>query len=212
MFKPMDSLIFYLGGVAGPEQADYIPVPSGFPASAPFGPGSGHLQGADSHWRELGDLVIDFNPSSAVNIALNADIDHEDNIGGSATVNETWWGVSAGAKFVVADPFAIAVRGEVFSDNNSNIIIPNMLVLPVPGTGTALENNATTIESATLTLSYVIASHLTLMLDNRADFANNAIFPGSTQNNAPASMTNPAFASLSKTLFTTTLGAIITTK
>ena len=51
-----------------------------------------------------------------------------------------------------------------------------------------------------LTLSYVAASKLTLMLDNRVDIANSDIFAGTSGPN------------VTKTLFTTTLGAIIATK
>ncbi len=172
MLKPMDSLIFYIGGVAGPEQTDFLPAPGGALAMGQMG---GDVPGADSHWRGLVDLVVDYNPSSAVSFALNGDFDSEQ--------SESWYGVNLAAKFVVADPFAIALRGEYFGDNHAAII------------GTK------NVESGTLTLSYVVASKLTLMLDNRIDVAKDAIFP---------TPSDPGSAS--KTLFTTTLGAIIATK
>ena len=165
MLKPMDTLIFYVGGVVGPEQPDFAP-PAGMATTGTS------ISGPDSHWRGLADLVIDYNPSSAVNFALNGDFDSEQ--------SESWYGVNLEAKFVVADPFAIALRGEYFGDNHAAII------------GTK------NVESATLTLSYVAASHLTLMLDNRIDIAKDAIFASSSGSE--------------KTMFTSTLGAIIATK
>jgi hypothetical protein len=184
MLKPMDTLVFYIGGVAGPEQTDFLPAPTllGSPmAAAP-------VPGADSHWRELVDLVIDYNPTSALSFALNGDFDTESNFAG--TQSETWYGINLGIKYVVADPFAIAVRGEFFSDDHGGVV-------PIgPGTTDTKAN----LESATLTLSYVAASKLTLMLDNRVDIANSDIFAGTSGPN------------VTKTLFTTTLGAIIATK
>ena len=180
MLKPMDSLIFYVGGVAGPEQTDFAPAGAMTPAAS--------IPGADSHWREMVDLVIDFNPTSAVSFALNGDFDTESHFLGDDSESESWYGVNLAAKFVVADPFAIALRGEYFGNNKGDVV-----------TG-ATPGQSLSIESGTLTLSYVVASKLTLMLDNRIDAANEAIFPTLTPGNT------------SKTMFTSTLGAIIATK
>jgi hypothetical protein len=179
MLKPMDSLIFYVGGAAGPEQTDFAP--------AAGTAGAATIPGADSNWREIIDLVVDYNPTSTLSFALNGDFDNESNFGGS-TQSESWYGVNLGIKYVVADPFAIALRGEYFGDNHGGIV-------PSDGKG-----GSAGVESGTLTLSYVVASHLTLMLDNRIDISNNPMFPSLTPGN------------LEKTLFTTTLGAIIATK
>jgi hypothetical protein len=184
MLKPLDTLQFYIGGAAGPEQTDFTP--------AGMGTGGTSVPGADSNWRGIVDLVVDYNPTSALLFTLNGDFDSE-SAGGSAKA-ESWYGVSLGIKYIVADPFAIAVRGEYFGDNHGAII---------PGTTSGGSSNT---ESGTLTLSYVVASHLTLMLDNRIDasgaaiFATNPPYPGGAPDNP------------SKTMFTTTLGAIIATK
>ena len=187
MLKPMDSLIFYIGGAAGPEQSDFTPAPGLLGSGAMGAP----VPGADSHWREIIDLVIDYNPTSALSFALNGDFDTESDFARHASPqSETWYGVNLGIKYVVADPFAIALRGEFFSDDHGGVV---PFYAPDGVTKTQ-------IESGTLTLSYVAASKLTLMLDNRLDIANSSIFPGETP------------GSLGKTMFTTTLGAIIATK
>jgi hypothetical protein len=179
MLKPMDSLIFYVGGAAGPEESDFAQAGTPVP-------------GADSHWREIVDLVIDYNPTSALSFALNGDFDNESL--GDGAGSASWYGVNLGIKYVVADPFAIAVRGEYFGDHKG------FVVAPVPDSSSTSPTTSTSIESATLTLSYVVASHLTLMLDNRVDIANSQIF---------ASSSGPSDV---KTMFTSTLGAIIATK
>jgi Putative beta-barrel porin-2, OmpL-like. bbp2 len=193
MLKPMDTLVFYIGGVAGPEQSDFLPAPTFVTNPTALGTGAagtGKIPGADSHWRELVDLVVDFNPTSALSFALNGDFDTESDATGIGTQSETWWGVNLGIKYVVADPFAVAVRGEYFQDNHG-------LIFPInPASGDTKAN----VESATLTLSYVAASKLTLMLDNRVDFADSEVYSGTS---------GPG---VSKNLFTTTLGAIIATK
>jgi len=191
MLKPADSLIFYVGGAAGPEQTDFLPAPGSTMATMTPGP----VPGADSHWRGIVDLVVDFNPLSTLSFALNADYDTESQFTGIGTPNEVWYGVNLGVKWVVADPFAIALRGEYFHDNHCNII-----GCPADPTSTSAPPTSSSVESGTLTLSYVAASHLTLMLDNRVDAANSKIFEA---------MTAGTFA---KTMFTTTLGAIIATK
>jgi Putative beta-barrel porin-2, OmpL-like. bbp2 len=187
MLKPMDSLVFYVGGAAGPEQSDFLPAPTFILPPVTAGAGSGPVPGADSHWRGIVDLVVDYNPTSAISFALNADYDSE-GFGGNGVSPESWYGVNLGMKFVVADPFAIALRGEYFGDNHGNVV-------PSDGAGAS-----SSVESGTLTLSYVAASKLTLMLDNRIDVSNHAIFSDSTPGN------------FGKTMFTTTLGAIIATK
>ncbi len=189
MLKPMDSLVFYVGGAAGPEQADWLPAPTLGGSGAMATP----VPGADSHWREIVDLVVDYNPTSTLSFALNGDFDHEAAFGGIGTQDESWYGVNLGIKWVAADPFAIALRGEYFGDNHSSLFSGVAPAINAPTTKTS-------IESATLTLSYVAASKLTLMLDNRIDVSNQPLFTDSTPGNT------------GKTMFTTTLGAIIATK
>src|ERR1019366_2260958 len=138
MLKPMDSLIFYVGGAAGPEQTDFAP--------AAGTAGAATIPGADSNWREIIDLVVDYNPTSTLSFALNGDFDNESTFGGS-TKQGWWYGVTPGIKSVGAAPSAIPLRGKYLGDNHGGIV-------PSDGKG-----GSAGVESGTLTLSYVVASH-----------------------------------------------------
>lgn len=183
--KPIDQAQFYLGYAGGPQQADFTAIPS--PSLIPPGPAGTPIPGADSNWRHLVDFVADINPSSSWRFLLNADYDSEAlpiAIGGHAI----WYGVNLAIHWVVADPFAITLRGEYVGDAHGNVI-------PIAsGSG----KTSSSAESGTLTLSYVIASHFTLMFDNRIDAANTAIFDTTH--------------TTSKTQVTSTLGVIASTK
>jgi len=183
MVKPADQFILYLGYAGGPEQTDFVAgvtPPAG--STAPGTPAS-DVPDANSHWRHLVDLVADINPTKELRFLLNGDYDTED-FGPAGTA--TWYGANLAIRYIIADPFQATLRGEIFYDKHGNIVSSG---------GT----NSTTIESGTLTLSYVIASHFMLMLDNRIDAADTAIFPKNTTDTA-------------KTQFTTTLGVIASTK
>lgn len=181
--KPVDQFQIFVGYAGGPEQPDIVPAP---PAV-----GGMIAPKADSNWRHLIDVVLDINPTSALRFLVNGDFDTEavSGIGAAPGHTATWYGANLAIRYVIADPFQATLRGEVFHDEHNDIVGQSGLV-PM---GTA----STTLESGTLTLSYVIASHYMLMLDNRLDLANSALF--ATAN------------STSKTQFTTTLGIIAKT-
>jgi hypothetical protein len=183
--KPVDQLQLYVGYAGGPEQTDFSPllVPAAT-GLAPSGAATGPIAGADSNWRHLVDFVADFNPTAALRFLLNADYDTE-KLQPSAGHNAVWAGVNLAIRYVVADPFSIVLRGEIFADKHGDVVVP------------AGGKTTSTVESGTLTLSYVIASHYTLMLDNRVDAANSALFP--------------TVHSTDKTQWTSTLGVIAST-
>lgn len=180
--KPIDQAQFYLGYAGGPQQADF----SELPGLIPPGPAGNHIAGADSNWRHLVDFVADINPNSSLRFLLNGDYDTETLPDGAG--HAIWYGVNLAIHVVVADPFAITLRGEYFGDAHGSVVAPAV------GSG----KTSTSVESGTLTLSYVIASHFSLMLDNRIDTANSAIFDTTH--------------STSKTQVTSTLGVIASTK
>ncbi|MDP9002321.1 MAG: porin, partial [Myxococcota bacterium] len=184
-FKPVDSLQLYLGYMAGPEQVDVQTVAAGMPPMM----ASAHVADANSHWRHLVDLVVDFNPTKEFRLLLNGDYDTEEKVGATGDHAAIWYGANLALRYIVADPFQITLRGEYFHDEHGDIL----------GTGTS-----TNVESGTLTLQYVIASHLALMLDNRIDVADNNTIFFKSANTSPDDAT--------KTQFTTTLGVIASTK
>lgn len=56
VLKPVDQIVFYVGDVVGPEQADFaVVVPGGTTTAV-----GSDVAGANSHLRNLADLVIDF--------------------------------------------------------------------------------------------------------------------------------------------------------
>jgi hypothetical protein len=182
MLKPADQLVLYVGYAGGPEQTDAVAIP----ATGTTPAGTADVADANSHWRHLVDFVADINPTKELRFLINGDYDTED-YGPAGTAS--WYGANLAIRYIIADPFQATLRGEFFSDKHGTIV-------PSASGGT----NSTTIESGTLTLSYVIASHYMLMLDNRIDAADTAIF-------AKGPTETP-----SKTQFTTTLGVIASTK
>jgi hypothetical protein len=181
MIKPIDMVAFYIGYVAGPQQPDAAIGPMGAVANVPD---------ANDHWRHLVDLVVDINPTKQLRFLINADYDTEDKV--TATHSAIWYGANLAIHYQVADPFGITLRGEYFHDEHGDIV------------GIAPDNTsstgATNVEAGTLTLNFLIASHLALMLDNRIDVADSSLFTTSTHGNN------------AKSQFMTTLGVIASTK
>ena len=152
--------------------------------------GAGPVPGADSHWREIIDLVIDYNPTSALSFALNGDFDSETDFNGG-TQSESWYGVNLGIKYVVADPFAIALRGEFFSDNHSGV------VRAAPAVGAPTKHHR--------------IGNADAVVRRRQQADADARQPDRHREN-PIFQDRDGSGTLGKTMFTTTLGAIIATK
>jgi hypothetical protein len=189
--KPIDQLQIYLGYMGGPEQGDFVLVP---PATAMASPTPGHVPNANDHWRHLVDLVLDINPTKQLRFLVNGDYDTEEKVGANADHAAIWYGANLAIRYQVTDPFAVTLRGEVFHDEHGDIVVPG------PDSTSGSSPKGSTLESGSLTLMYVIASHLSLMFDNRIDIADSSIFQTDVHlNNA-------------KTQFTTTLGVIVATK
>jgi Putative beta-barrel porin-2, OmpL-like. bbp2 len=179
MVKPIDPLIIYLGYAGGPQEADFA--------------GGNDVPGANDHWRHIVDLVLDINPTKQFRILVNGDYDTEDHVAadGHAAI---WYGANVALHYQVTDPFQITLRGEYLHDEHGDIVGVG------PDTTNTSTPPGTNVFSGTLTLGYVIASHLSLMLDNRLDDADSSIFQTGIH------LQN------SKTQFTTTLGVIVATK
>jgi hypothetical protein len=178
MYKPADIIVFYLGDVIGPQQQDWSLGTMGTKVTV------ADVPDANSHFRNLADLVVDFNPTSTLRLLANADYVSEASVpiamGGSQT--EAAYGVNLAIKYAFSDAFYANVRGEYFHDEYGN-------------TGAPAGNT----ESGTLTLGYTYGTKLTFMLEGRYDVNENSVF----QKNATET---------AKDQFTAMLGVIASTK
>jgi hypothetical protein len=177
MVKPNDTLTLYVGYVGSPEQADVaIGTMAGMTTLT-------NVE-SDGNWRHLIDLVVDYNPTKALRLLLNADYRTEDKV--AVDHNAVGYGANLVVRYAFSDAFYASLRGEYVHDEHGDILT------------TGAKTDA---EDGTLTLSYGIGTHLALMLDNRIDAFDNPYFYQGTQ------LTNTT-----KTQFTTTLGVIASTK
>jgi len=175
---PSDMATIYLGYVGGPEQNDYA-------TGAATPTGVTDVANADSHFRQLADVVADINPTKQLRFLLNGDFGAEDdlpNVGAAGTHNAQWYGVNLAIRYAFTDAFYGTLRGEVFKDKFGDRL-----------------GVATTVESGVLTLAYSVGSHLAFMLDNRIDASSDSVFQQGS-------------AGFAKSQFTTTLGVIASTK
>ncbi len=185
---PTKTMAFYLNWIGGPEQNDSLPANAmGVVRPVPD---------ANSRWRHLIDLVADMHFDKA-RVLINADYGTEKL---SDTVTAKFFGANATLGYTVSDMFALAVRGGYISDSDGNIAA----VWNAP-TGSKVSEF-----DGTLTLAATPTPNLIIKLEPRIDSVSsdapgfNGGFPKS---NDPA----PAAVSLSKTMFTTMLGVVVTT-
>jgi hypothetical protein len=196
MVKPADQAIFYIGYAGGPEQADSTSTPTIVQTVAPMG--TNDVIGANSRWRNLIDFVADINPMKELRFLVNGDYDNEEMDAAGSSWTESWYGANVAIRYIVADPFQVTVRGEVVHDAHGTFAAGGAGGFGLP------TSPSINVESATLTLSDVIASHFTLMFDNRIDVSDKPEFPSATL--------FPAGPALQKYQFTSTLGVIVATK
>jgi hypothetical protein len=119
--------------------------------------------------RHFIDLVVLADPTDDLHLVFNADLFLEnlrDQSREGADLDSfsgiSFWGISAAAGYAVSDEFAIAVRGEYFSDPD--------------GAATGYRGNEVNIVTGTLTLEFLPADFLSLRLDNRIDWSDRTIF------------------------------------
>ena len=195
-----------VGYLGGPERDDTVPVTC--PAGSVFAPSSstgcsvstapGAASGTlerpvtnTSGWRHFVDLLLTSDPTEQLHLVLNASYGHErtrKSVLSSGFVGKSWLGAMLAARYTFADQFAAAGRVEVYHDRDG----------ATTGAVNGLPITQATIETYTLTLDYLPTKHLTLRLDNRLDASNKKIFP-------------KGIRELSGTLFTTTLGVVVST-
>jgi hypothetical protein len=136
-------------------------------------------------------LVVSSDPIDSLHLVLNANYAVESlrNSDDPTTFSgHSWFGAMLGARYLVCDKFAVAGRGEIYRDKDG---ITTGSVNGIPITGA-------TIYTGTVTLDYLPGKNLLIRLDNRLDSSTKQMFPKGVRD-------------LSGTLFTTTLGVVVTT-
>jgi len=194
-----------LGYLGGPERDDTVNVQCSagnvFDANSGNGcsPGTNRSSSGtldrpgnnSSGWRHFFDLLITSDPSDALHLVLNADYTVEkqrDSDFVSSFTSHAWFGAMLGARYLVCEKFAVAGRAEIYRDKDG---ITTGSVRGIPITGA-------TISTGTMTLDYLPSKNLLVRLDNRLDASTKQIFPKGVRE-------------FSGTLFTTTLGVVVTT-
>jgi len=163
--KPAKQATFAIGYMGGPEQDDTCPAGSAIGGcTPPPGVAASRVNGANSRWRHLVDVVVDINPNKDIRILANGDYGTED-LGNNGTA--TWYGANLVFSGNVSDKVFIAPRFEWYVDENR----------------TFGPNVKRTLYNGTLTLGYKPSSHLVIKLDGRGDFADEPIFPSKTIGN-----------------------------
>ncbi len=176
--QPWPELSVSLGWLGGPEQDDvatldcaadtvYSPV-TGTCAPVPGVPAGSYFVdrgGANEidAWRHLADLVVAWQPSNAFTLVANGDFGVEGVRRLDAKVDSrSYWGAMLGARYALTEVWAVAGRGEYFSDPD----------------GHATGFDDLKLVTATLTLEASPTPNLQLRLEGRGDFAVDANVPG----------------------------------
>lgn len=186
------ALHVHLGYLVGPEGPDYAIVEnyceagltydavsgacvSNRPNSSPHvarDAGSANVDGL----RHLIDLVLGVNPTPELSLLLNLDVGFDAVRSGPVDadtlpgfINQSYWGLSAAGRYQLDSKWALALRGEIYSDPDGLVTAGDD-----PYINDVLD---LTLYSATLTAELVPVPNLILRWDNRIDVANEAVFP-----------------------------------
>lgn len=144
-----DKLSFNLGVLAGSEGSRNA-NPAGSFGGIAFGT-------AGQSDVLLGDLVLVYQATPKLKLALNADAAKANGSGGAP--DGEWYGLAAYAKYAVDDKVSLGARWETFSDPDSIRTGADSLV-----------------NTATLNVDYAAQKDLLFRLEYRADRANQALF------------------------------------
>ncbi len=128
--------------------------------------GSTYMLGAEqtgnnTNQRSLWDIVASYQPIEPLQLKLNYDYGWEDNAAGFHN-NAVWQGLAGYARYALNDQWALALRGEWFSDPD--------------GVRTALGRTGLKVYEWTATSEYQLNKHLLSRLEYRHDQANENVF------------------------------------
>jgi hypothetical protein len=141
------------------------------------------VDGADSRYRHLIDLIVEYRPIAPLRLLFNADYGQEKLPPGAPSGTARWYGMNLAARYQLDEVWAVGLRGEFYAD---------------PQGFTTRTNTETRVGDVTLTGAFTPSPHLIVKIDNRVDVANEPFF-------------QKGVTDRSSTQFTTTLGVVATT-
>jgi hypothetical protein len=112
----------------------------------------------DEQWRVLGDLLVTVKPTDALSIGAAVDLARE---GRPAGDDVSWFGIAGYLRWQAAPRWALAVRGDLFDDDDGAI------------SGTAQE-----LSELTGTLEYKPRDNFLMRLEARQDWSTAFVFGG----------------------------------
>ncbi len=184
----------HLGYLTGPEQVDYGTLlycagpgegfnpetgrcDTNFAGSTPYvlrdAGGSNNFEA----FRHLIDLVVNLTPAESLAVLFNANLGFEGVRQGSVDQfgtppgfgSESWWSVSAAARYAFSPVWAGALRAEMLGDADGRV---------TPGDELYVNRvKDLFLYSATMTVEAAPTRNLLLRLDARLDGANESVFP-----------------------------------
>ncbi len=190
-FVPAKSFSASVNWIGGPEQSDTVTSATGELAA---------VDGANSRWRHLVDLVLDLHPEG-VHAIVNADVGNEamPPAAGADAKRTTWYGGNLSLGYAFSDLLSAAVRGGYFKDPDG------WAMSQIVGVAAAAGHDSDWIDG-TVTLAVSPTPNLMIKLDGRVDHANIDQVEGVFPKSLTATPNTPT-----KTLVTTTLGVVATT-
>jgi len=112
----------------------------------------------NGNFRHLSDTVVTYTPNSKLSLMANYDYGRDHLTGAFSSAH--WSGIAGYVKYAPTANWAVAARGEYFSDNGGT------------QTGTPQE-----LKEFTLTLQRMLASKIITRLEFRRDMSNQNVFP-----------------------------------
>jgi hypothetical protein len=185
---PTKDYAIYVNYIGGPEQSDVAVV--GTPPMTTLE----SVADANSRWRHLVDVIADLHFDKA-RVLINGDFGTEKI---SDALTNTWYGANLTLGYAINDQFAVAARGGYTADSKGNNIAAAWLADPA---------FKAKVVDASLTLAAMPTPNLIIKLEPRIDSISSdapgfeGVYPKAPGETPPTS----------KTMFTTTLGVVVTT-
>ncbi len=145
--------------------------------------GPGAVQADGSHWRNLFDTVITYNPTAKLSLMANGDYGRVEgtlaqDLAGVPNKSVEWWGGAGYIKYQFNPKWAVATRYEYYNDPDGYTIGALAFNNSLPnGVGLIGAPGPQHVQEVTATLERRIATHLITRLEYRHDQSNREFFP-----------------------------------